>query len=191
MIKISDLVEFVSGSPQFRIVETKQEHAPIYFMYSQADLNDDLTMTISTEGNNKQIQTLNEVNILYTGDIVLSLISGKAAIVRESHNGYLYTQNYLKMIPTKKLHPEFLVYLINENDTIKRQFAVGLQGSEVMKYTAKQVKELELPKLPQMKRQIIIGDIYFKQLRLNVLRKKTADLETIIMLYKLQEEVKR
>lgn len=44
----------------------------------------------------KVIRTNDKVRILFDGDLVFSLISGKAGIVRKKHEGYLYTQNYIK-----------------------------------------------------------------------------------------------
>lgn len=64
------------------------------------------------------------VNILINGDVIFSLITGNAAIVRKEHEGYLYTQNYVKLLPYDNIDAQFLVYLINENKAIKRQFAV-------------------------------------------------------------------
>jgi hypothetical protein len=68
---------------------------------------------------------------------------------------------------------------------------MGLQGSQVLKYTLKQLKELEIPKLPSIEKQRIVGDVYFKQLRLQALRKRAANLETTILLSKLEEETKK
>lgn len=44
MNKLSDLVMFISGSPQFRIIESTDEHSPSYYIYSQEDLLNDLSM---------------------------------------------------------------------------------------------------------------------------------------------------
>lgn len=131
------------------------------------------------------------VNILINGDVIFSLITGNAAIVRKEHEGYLYTQNYVKLLPYDNIDAQFLVYLINENKAIKRQFAVGLQGSQVLKYTLKQLKELEVGKLPNIDRQKAIGQVYFKQLRLKALKKRAAELEESIILAKLEEASNR
>ena len=64
---------------------------------------------------------------------------------------------------------------------------MGLQGSRVLKYTLKQVKELELPDLPAIEKQELIGELYFNQLRLEALRNKVANSQTIIVLEKLRE----
>lgn len=187
MEKLSKLVELVSGSPQFRITEVFDEKTPLFTYYSQTDLTDDLVGIISSNVDNKQVRTNDKVNTLCDGDVVFSLITGIATIVRKGHEGYLYTQNYVKLLPSHKVDSKFLVYLINENKAIKQQFVLGLQGSQVLKYTLKQLKELEIPKIPSVDKQKIIGQVYFNQLRLQALRNRVAELETTIILAKLEE----
>ncbi|WP_251862086.1 restriction endonuclease subunit S [Clostridium sp. Marseille-Q2269] len=187
MEKLSKLVELVSGSPQFRITEVFDEKTPLFTYYSQTDLTDDLVGIISKTVVNKQVRTNDKLNTLCHGDVVFSLITGIATIVRKEHDGYIYTQNYVKLLPSNKIDSKFLVYLINENRTIKKQFVLGLQGSQVLKYTLKQLKQLEIPKIPSIDKQKIIGQVYFNQLRLQALRNRTAELETKIRLSKLEE----
>ena len=57
----------------------------------------------------------------------------------------------------------------------------------VLKYTIKQLRELELPKLPSIEKQKIIGEVYFNQLRLQALRNRAASTETTIVLEKIKE----
>lgn len=187
MSKLRELIQFQSGSPQFRITETFELSAPVYVYYSQTDLTDDLAGILSSDINNKKVRTKDTVNTLMEGDLLFSLISGTATIVSKEHEGYLYTQNYVKMMPDHIMDPRFLVYLINENILIKKQFNAGLQGSQVIKYTLKQLKEIELPKLPSVEKQRMIGEIYFKQLRLKALKKRVAELENIVRMEQLQE----
>jgi restriction endonuclease S subunit len=187
MKKLSELVELVSGSPQFRITEVFDEKTPLFTYYSQTDLTDDLVGIIPNHVDNKQVRTNDKVNTLCDGDVVFSLITGIAAMVRKEHEGYLYTQNYVKLLPGHNIDSKFLVYLINENKTIKKQFVLGLQGSQVLKYTLKQLKELEIPKIPSIAKQKIIGQVYFNQLRLQTLRNRAAELETKIILSRLEE----
>ncbi|BAH07354.1 hypothetical protein CKR_2303 [Clostridium kluyveri NBRC 12016] len=187
MKKLSELVELVSGSPQFRITEVFDEKTPLFTYYSQTDLTDDLVGIISNGVDNKQVRTNDKVNTLCHGDVVFSLITGTAAMVRKEHEGYLYTQNYVKLLPGHNIDSKFLVYLINENKTIKKQFVLGLQGSQVLKYTLKQLKELEIPRIPSIDKQKIIGQVYFNQLRLKTLRNRAAELEAKIILSRLEE----
>ena len=187
MEKLMNMVEFISGSPQFRIVENLFEEAPLYTFYSQTDLSDDLVGLVMNDADNKQIRTFDKVNTLSEGDVVFSLISGTASLVRDTHIGYLYTQNYVKLVPKENIDPKYLVYLLNCEKKIKKQFMVGLQGSQVLKYTLKQVKELEIPALPSMERQKIIGDIYIKRLRSEALCIRAAESQTTIILKQLEE----
>ena len=187
MKKLSEMVEFVSGSPQFRIIEVFDVNAPLYIYYGQSNIDDDLVDIVSSNVDNKQVRTQDKVNTLYTGDVIFSLISGISTIVRKEHEGYLFTQNYVKLIPNENVDSKYLVYLLNEDKFIKKQLLMGLQGSQVLKYTLKQVKELELPELPSIGKQQIIGEVYFNQLRLQALRNRAANSETIILLAKLEE----
>lgn len=181
------IVRFVSGTPQFRINESFDERAPVYLVYSQVNLSEDLTGIRSDGNDNKMIRTWDEVNTLVASDVLFSLISGEASIVREEHEGYLYTQNYVKLVPGEDIDPQYLVYLLNESKAVRKQFARGMQGSQVLKYTVKQVKELEIPACPSLDRQKIIGDIYFKQLRLAAIKERAIKFEKAITFQKLEE----
>ena len=190
MRKLDELVEFISGSPQFRITEVADEHASVFIYYSQTDLNDDLVGIISEGIANKQVRTYDEVSTLCENDVIFSLITGMATIIRKNHEGYLYTQNYVKLLPSKDIDSKFLVYLINENKMIKKQLIMGLQGSQVLKYTLKQLKDLEIPKMPSIDKQRIIGQTYFNQLRLEALKHRAAKLKSTIILANLEGSFK-
>lgn len=187
MRRLTELVEFVSGSPQFRIRETSDATAPLYTYYGQPDLEADLVGMDSNGSDGKQVRTFNRVNTLGQGDVVFSLISGRSTIVGVKHQGYLYTQNYVKLVVGNKVDSKYLVFLLNEDQFIMKQFQTGLQGSQVLKYTLKQVKELELLDLPIIERQRMIGELYFNQLRLEALRNRAAKSETNIVMEKLRE----
>lgn len=187
MSRLEDVVKFVSGSPQFRIIETSDYKAPLYTYYGQPDLEGDLVGMDSNGNDGKQVRTFDKVNTLGQGDVVFSLISGKSTIVGVKHQGYLYTQNYVKLVAGDKVDSKYLVFLLNEDQSIKKQFQMGLQGSQVLKYTLKQVKELELPDLPTIGRQRVLGELYFNQLRLEALKIRVANSETMILLEKLRE----
>ena len=186
MNKLSEYVNFESGTPQFRINESMDRNAPIYNVYSQNDLTDDLVGINLLSGEPKKIRTRDEVSIVFPQDIIFSLISGTASIVGKDHQGYLYTQNYVRIKPDKNIAPKYLIYLLNENRVIRKQFQLGLQGTTVLKYTLAQLKEIELPSLPSLHEQQIIGEVYFKQLRVQALRKRVADYKMTVLLNKLE-----
>lgn len=186
-MKLSELLELVSGTPQFRIVEVSNPKAPVFTYYTQTDLNDDLVGIISSNVDNKQVRTNDKVSTLSSGDVLFSLITGKATIVGKEHEGYLYTQNYVKLLHGEKIDSKFLVYLMNESKAIRKQLMLGLQGSLVLKYTLTQLRDLEIKKIPSIDKQKIIGQVYFNQLRLKALRNRVAELESKIKLAELEE----
>lgn len=193
MMLLSDVVDLISGTPQFRIEEDTHESAPIYAVYSQTDLEDDLNGLVGKSGSiapsesKKRIRTSDIVVTALSGDTVFSLLSGTAAIVLPEHDGYLLTQNYVKLVTSNAIDSRYLVYLLNEDPTIRRQLRLGQQGSITMKFTVKQLKALELPTLPPMARQGIIGELYLNQLKLDALRKQVSERETTLVLAAIRE----
>ena len=178
MKTLEHLLHFSSGSPQFRIQESQDEQAPVYTLYAQHHLNADLSGMQSNPLDNKTITTLDDLSTLAAGDIVFSLISGTAAIVSANHAGYVQTQNYIKLLPSQQIDRKFLVYLLNEDKQIKRQWAANLQGTSLLKYTLAQLKSLQINSLPTLEKQEIIGNVYLAQLHIQALRQRVAELET-------------
>ena len=187
MFRLGDLVEFTGGIPPARINKNMDAESPVYPLYGQIDLQEDLVGIYSDASNHRSIRTWDNVNLLRSGDAIFSLISGEATIVGKAREGYLYTQNYIKMILTDKIDKQFLVYCINENHDLKKQLELGLQGSFVMKYTVKQLGELRIAKLPPLNVQQLIGEIYFNQLRVQAIKVRAARTETIAVLHQLRE----
>ncbi|MBM6953470.1 hypothetical protein [Enorma phocaeensis] len=181
MALLRDAAQLISGTPQFRITEDWGDAAPRYVIYSQMDLEDDSRGLITQRAGGKQVKTWDVVVTASTGDVIFSLLSGTAVIAQAEHHGYLLTQNYIKLIPVGEIDAFYLVYLLNENRLIRRQLRVGQQGSSTMKYTLRQLRELELPQLPSLKRQELIGRAYACQLKLDALRKRMSERETILV----------
>lgn len=186
---LTEFVEISSGSPQFRITESFDKTANTYKYLDQEDIENSLNGIKKKTSESKSIRTEDEVNVTHTGDVIFSLISGTATLISEQYDGYLYTQNYLKMVPNKTIDKKYLIYLLNEDVSIKKQLHVSLQGSEVMKYTIKQIRELELNNIPPITKQVLIGKIYFNQICLMTLKKRKIELENKILLEKLQRSV--
>ena len=187
MTPITSIVEFVSGTPQFRIMEDGSGFAPAYYFYSQANLEDDLKSMHASYANEKQIRTFDSVRTTSAGSVVFSLLSGIAAIVQPEHGGYLLTQNYVTLVPSDDIDSRYLVYLINENRHIRRQLRMGQQGSTILKYTLRQLNDLEVPRIPPIERQRLIGRLYADQLKLDALKKRASDFETALTLETIRE----
>jgi len=193
-MQMTEIARLNSGTPQFRIKEPLGVDAPVYFFYGQSEMEDDLngveaSNSIGTSGR-KQIRTFDTVDTLKCGDLVFSLISGKATIVRDSHNGYLFTQNYVKVAPTPTIDTRYLVYMLNENTDIKRQLQTGQQGSVTLKFTIRQLSDLIFPIPPPIEKQRVIGELYFNQIKLAALKNRVAASETKLIIEKLKEASK-
>ncbi|MDO4699843.1 MAG: restriction endonuclease subunit S [Moraxella sp.] len=186
-ILLGEIANLQGGTPQFRTHESTEPSAPVYYYYTQSELDIDFWQSDVPNAAPKPIRTMDNITQLNTGDVVFSLISGKAAQVQAIHQGYLYTQNYLKITPKFELNATYLLYLLNENADIARQFSLGLQGSQVLKYTVKQLKELRLPTLPSLDIQALIGNIYLQSQRLITLKKQIADNQHRLILAKLAQ----
>ncbi|KXT72957.1 Restriction endonuclease S subunit [Streptococcus sp. DD10] len=184
-IQLGDLVTFQVGFPQFRVKERPNGHR--YKIYNQLDLEDDLAGVSHKERESKELTTTDPLTQLRNGDLVFSLISGTAAIVSKEHEGYFYTQNYVVLEPSKELDKNFLLYLLNEDKAVKRQFLLGLQGSAVLKYTVKQLRELQLPRLESLERQRLIGMVYRKQEEVKALKIRQAEREYLLRMGELEE----
>ncbi|WP_424407188.1 restriction endonuclease subunit S [Pasteurella sp. PK-2025] len=177
-----------SGQPQFRISETSDLEAPSYTYYTQANLELDIQLADTPILSDKVIRTFDPItSLLSAGDVIFSLISGKSARISNMHQGFLYTQNYVKLTPTEKIDANYLIYLLNESLMIQKQLTNGLQGTQVLKYTMKQLKSLKLPKLPTLSKQRLIGDVYCKQQKLAYLKQRAAQLEKFLVLHQLQK----
>lgn len=175
-----------SGISQFRINDTNSPNAPSYLVYGQSELELDANLETDVQKATQERSTFDEVKQLSAGDVVLGLLSGTAAIVSNQHDGYMYTQNFLKLIPDNQIDAKYLVYLLNESEDIRRQIFNSSQGSAVIKLSANQIKNLQLRKLPLLEQQRIIGQVYFKQTKLKALKKSKLELEQKLVLRQLE-----
>lgn len=182
MVFLRNVVNTISGTPQFRIVEDADSAATTYAFYTQADLEDDLRGLISQNDVRKHVRTSDKVVTASSGDVVFSLLSGTAAIARLNHQGYLLTQNYVVLKPLIEIDARYLVYLLNECRQIRHQLYVGQQGSMTMKHTLGQLRDLVMPGLPSGEKQKVIGELYLSQLKLEALRKRASESETALVL---------
>ena len=175
---IQNIFHSNTGISQYRIEESNRSDAKVYTLYGQNELYEDLYGVPGAMSDRKQIRVdgMGPGAIAREGDLLFSTISGESTIVSAEHDGYVFTQNYARMEPMSRLvDRKYMAYLINENQSIKRQFKQNLQGSQVIRYSLKLLKEIALPELPSIEIQRVIGDIYFKQLLLRSLRQRVAE----------------
>lgn len=184
---MTSIAQLQGGSPQFRIKEVQSADAPTYFLYGQAELEADIAGIATSPEGKRLVRTNDDVLTLRTGDLVFSLISGQAAIVGSLHNGYLFTQNCVRIKPLSSIDARYLAFLLNEDDSIRHQLFIGQQGSVTLKFTIKQLSELHFSNLPPLEKQELIGELYFNQLRLDALNRRKSTLETALVMGKIKE----
>lgn len=186
-MKLEELALFTGGSLQVRLDTTGLEDTKAYVLYNQQHHQLDGYEVIEETVDSRTVRTDREVTLLNEGDLLFSLLSGKAVLVRAEHAGFLYTQNYIKIDPIAKLDKAFLLYLINESSDIRRQFYQSLQGSEVLKYTVKQLKSLQLGPLPDLDMQVRLGQVYLDGLTLRYKRLSYAQGDFSLLTHLIKE----
>lgn len=185
--QLAEIAEIKSGVPESRLKSSLNENSSYRYLYLQSDLNDDLVGLNVIDKDSDIIKVDKKAVLLDAGDLVFSLISGKAAIVHPFHTGYVITQNFVKIIPMEAIDAKYIAYEINEDNEIRHQLLVGKQSSSILRFSINQLSTLVLPPFPSLEKQQLIGDIYFKQLKLSALKKRHADLETKLVLREMKE----
>lgn len=188
-MKLKKIVKIDAGKPVSRVAQDIKG-APSYYFYTQENLENDLIGFSDDIDENKIIRSSKKIDLTQAGDVLFSLVSGTAAIVQKLHENFYYSQNFVLIKPKTKIDPKFLVYLLNENRDVRRSLNFDLQGSLVMKYTVRALKDATLPKLPDLEKQKAIGEIYFAQQRIRALKKRSADNESIVRMHELVEVMK-
>jgi restriction endonuclease S subunit len=183
-----------SGAPPGRIKETSHKDAPSYFYYSQDDLIDDLNFTTREKDPSKlkQISTLDKIRTIHEGDLVFSLMNPIAALVSKEHDGYLITNNFVRIQLAENIYPAYALYYLNESDDFKKQIMKEMSGIVVKKITLSQFQKVVWPEFPSLEKQKIIGDVYLAQKKLAALKREKIELQemkTIALLKKGERHV--
>jgi restriction endonuclease S subunit len=183
MIRLSDVANIESGSPQFRIHESSESEATRYIIYDQRHLTMDKNFQQFTQiAMARTIQTTDKVRLTVAGEMIYSLISSEAAIVSKQNAGFLLTQNYVIIQPKDTVNKEYLFYLLNESTLVKRQLWTMTQGSQVLKNTLKSVRNLLIPNQISIIEQQKIGQLYVDMLKLYLLKRNKLNSERKLML---------
>lgn len=162
------------------ISRVNEHEAKTLETYGYENLMEDLNgYSFNVKPNSHHNHWVNDTNVHLSevGDVVFSFMSSKAAIVSGENAGKLINQNFAKlMISCEDLVPTYLCYLLNESFVMKQQMKISKQGSTVRKLTPAILKGLEV-KLPDLKKQQIIGRAYLTLTKRQALAKFQLDLE--------------
>lgn len=184
-IEMQKLVSIKAGVAQHRINVSRDDKAPTYYYYTADDILTDLAGAESDPDLSKvtQVRTMDDMEPIKEGDLVFSLITGKAAIVSEQHSGFLITQNFVTLIPDESIDKKYLLFLLNETGVIEKH----VLGAK--KIAISQLMTLPLSGLPDLRKQREIGDIYLKQKHLTYLRSQILVLREQYVLEKLRQKI--
>ena len=102
------------------------------------------------------------------GDVVISVVMRKAAIVGKGNDGKILTLNFIKVdFDNDFLDKKYFLYLFNSYSGVKRQKKRMLQGTgAVLKIPVKSLNDIEIPVI-SMSEQMKIGEAYKKAVCLN------------------------
>lgn len=178
-----------TGTPQFRITVSESNDSVVYYYYTQEMLIRDLEFDDLEENLKeiRQIRTDDQVITVRTGDLVVSSISGDAAIVGLVHDGFMLTKNFYKLIPNPNLDTAFLLYLLNENQMIKKEMMKYANGVGMRFISVRDLEKMTLPKIPSLEEQKMVGNLYLNLKKLTRLRKKNAEQKEKIVLAQLKK----
>lgn len=161
MVLLGDLADIVSGQNVARLSAADQDRK-----YTNADFERDFyRMKLATLTN----------PIIYRQPG--SSESMAAAIISDDNRGKFISQVFAILdIDTKRLHPAYLCYLLNESDDISRQSRILLQGSVIVRLSAQQLKQIEIP-LMAMADQERLGQMYVTALYQQYLEREKTELK--------------
>lgn len=135
----------------------------------------------------KYIRTSQPVLTTNVGNLIISLITNRAAIVSERHSGYLLTSNYVIVDYDKsKVDPDYFCYQFNESDEIRKQIALSIQGATLVSRLSLQKMRKFKMYLPSIEEQRKIGKIYCLQKIKELLQHEKIRLEKLA----IQERLK-
>lgn len=125
--------------------------------------------------------------LTYRGDIVISFVGTKAAVITEKNQGKLLNQNFAKIIIDESLiNPYYFCYVLNEAHQIRKQKFMLMQGSTLPKMTPAILKDLHI-NLPDLQKQLLIGRAYFNLCKRQYLLKQRSELEEQFFLELIQK----
>lgn len=185
---ISEIANLIAGKPLQRISEGDSQNTITYKIYSQREHMKDLYES-EKDYTSDTISTSDEMVVVHTGDIVISLLSGTAAVVRDIHDEYALSHHFLRVsLQDKNIDSKYFMYWFNESSDAKKQkLELGQTNQTFTRYTKLQVEQTRVENIPKIKEQETIGNIYVKQLKLNELRNNVAQLHEKRVLYILKE----
>ena len=155
---LRDCVSFTPGINPSRVQISNLE------FYDQNDFVSDYNF----EGTEKSSIGTEDFLRVKEGDVVISVVMRKAAIVGKGNDGKILTLNFIKVdFDNDFLDKKYFLYLFNSYSGVKRQKERMLQGTgAVLKIPVKSLNDIVIP-IISMSEQMKIGEAYKKAVCLN------------------------
>lgn len=170
--KLSEVMRFTLGKNPTRMKETQVE------LYMPEDFESDFNFQDSEESRK---------------DCIINLIKSKAAPISIKNMEKCITSNFLRgEFDERLIDGWFFCYKFNEGRDLEQQIAMFHQGNtlSVKKLNMKTVGELRI-KLPNLEKQIVIGDMYKQSLiqkERMLSQAKQINIYTLEMIRKIEED---
>lgn len=169
--------------------------APIYFIYSADDLRNDLTGMVKDywlpDERVNNLRTYDDLEVLEPGNLVYSILSHSAALVSKAHAGFILTSNFVKLEPNSEIDKRYLMFLLNCDPDVRVSLLGELDGSYFKRVTIKSLGSLEIPDLPDIDTQQMIGYTYALQKQLTGRRQESLELKEKYVIESLLRKVKK
>ena len=163
MYKLNELADFIVGKNNNRLDDSSDE-------YSTQDFEYDLYHPYRDDQN--EIKSTNPDDIC-TGDIVINLQTGKAAIAGKNSHKKSFSQRFAKVIFHTEFPPLYFLYLMNENKAFQKEKAIYSTGSVTKRLSNHALEQCSIKRLP-LEQEKLIGEIYASSVMI-----KTETLEQI------------
>lgn len=169
---LSEIVMFTLGKNPTRIREQTDE------LYTPEDFERDLHCINSVDGDR---------------GCIINLIKSKCSPISKQTETKCITSNFLRCdFDTSKIYPWYFCYQFNEGKEVEQQIGMYHQGTTlcVKKLNIKTIGELRIF-LPDIKKQMVIGDIYRQSIiQSDLMIKQAEDVKqfTMAMIRRMEED---
>ena len=160
LLTYKEIATFTAGSHISRIQQNSG--GPAYRFYATEQfLVDDWQSAFVSADKEQWVKTHRDVVLAQKGDVVISLIHGKAARVSVDNAGRILGNNYVKVdVDESQINAAWFLWHFNECPEGRRQRIQTTQGSTVVQRIA--VNELKnfIVTLPSLAQQKAMGELY-------------------------------
>lgn len=182
-IKLGELAILKSGTNLSRLSKEDQDTLSIY---RGEDFDIDQAYPYYEEDVNASINA----NILQTNDLVFNTATAKAVLVSKESIGKTLIHTYVK-IACQHIDPRYLLYLLNEDASIRNIIEVNREGSNVVKrFPLKKLEQLMIPNIDSHS-QARIGKAYLELLSLYQAKLKEADSLKELAIEKINTKIRK